>query len=57
MQDYRSAIWRLAQATLRDVAGRLSLDELLSHQVRLESEITQNIAAQSKAWGLHVDAP
>jgi len=56
VQDYRSAIWRLAQATLRDVAGRLSLDELLSHQVRLESEITQNIAAQSKAWGLHVDA-
>lgn len=56
VQDYRSAIWRLAQATLRDVAGRLSLDELLSHQVRLEAEITQNIAAQSKAWGLHVDA-
>src|ERR1035437_5072689 len=49
VQDYRAAIWRLAQATLRDVAGRLSLDELLSHQVRLESEITQNIAAQSKS--------
>jgi regulator of protease activity HflC (stomatin/prohibitin superfamily) len=56
VQDYRSAIWRLAQATLRDVAGRLSLDELLSHQVRLESEITTNIAAQSKSWGLHVEA-
>ena len=56
VQDYRAAIWRLAQATLRDVAGRLSLDELLSHQVRLESEITANIAAQSKSWGLHVEA-
>jgi regulator of protease activity HflC (stomatin/prohibitin superfamily) len=56
VQDYRSAIWRLAQATLRDVAGRLSLDELLSHQVRLEAEITSNIDAQAKSWGLHVEA-
>src|SRR5215468_8305732 len=37
VQDYRNAIWRLAQATLRDVAGRLSFDELLSHQERLET--------------------
>jgi regulator of protease activity HflC (stomatin/prohibitin superfamily) len=56
VQDYRSAIWRLAQATLRDVAGKLSLDELLSHQDRLESEIAQNIASASAGWGLHVEA-
>jgi len=55
VQDYRAAIWRLAQATLRDVAGQLSLDELLSHQVRLETEIAQNVAAQALAWGLKVD--
>jgi regulator of protease activity HflC (stomatin/prohibitin superfamily) len=55
VQDYRSAIWRLAQATLRDVAGQLSLDELLSHQVRLETEIAQNVEAQARAWGLKVD--
>jgi regulator of protease activity HflC (stomatin/prohibitin superfamily) len=56
VQDYRAAIWRLAQATLRDVAGRLSLDELLSHQERLEGEITRNIQTQSESWGLSVDA-
>jgi len=56
VQDYRSAIWRLAQATLRDVAGKLTLDELLSHQDRLEGEIAQNIAAASQGWGLHVEA-
>jgi regulator of protease activity HflC (stomatin/prohibitin superfamily) len=56
VQDYRSAIWRLAQATLRDVAGKLSLDELLSHQDRLEAEIAQNIAGASAGWGLHVEA-
>ncbi len=55
VQDYRAAIWRLAQATLRDVAGQLSLDELLSHQVRLEAEIAQNVEAQARAWGLKVD--
>jgi regulator of protease activity HflC (stomatin/prohibitin superfamily) len=55
VQDYRAAIWRLAQATLRDVAGRLSLDELLSHQVRLEAEIAQNVEVQARAWGLQVD--
>jgi regulator of protease activity HflC (stomatin/prohibitin superfamily) len=55
VQDYRAAIWRRAQATLRDVAGQLSLDGLLSHQVRLETEIAQNVAAQALAWGLKVD--
>jgi regulator of protease activity HflC (stomatin/prohibitin superfamily) len=56
VQDYRAAVWRLAQATLRDVAGKLSLDELLSHQDRLESEIARNIEGQSKSWGLKVEA-
>ncbi|MGH7440370.1 MAG: SPFH domain-containing protein [Polyangiaceae bacterium] len=55
VQDYKGAIWRLAQATLRDVAGQLSLDEVLSHQVRLESQISQNVEAQARAWGLLVD--
>jgi len=54
VESYRQAISRLSQATLRDVVGRLMLDELLSHQERLESEIAQNVEVQSKAWGLHV---
>ncbi len=56
VQNYRHSISRLAQATLRDVVGRLSLDELLSHQERLESEIASNVDATSRAWGLHVEA-
>jgi regulator of protease activity HflC (stomatin/prohibitin superfamily) len=54
--NYWQAITRLAQATLRDVVGKLSLDELLSHQERLESEIARNVEVQSKAWGVHVEA-
>jgi regulator of protease activity HflC (stomatin/prohibitin superfamily) len=56
VENYRVAIFRLAQATLRDVVGKLSLDELLSHQERLEAELAQNVEVQSKAWGLHVEA-
>jgi len=56
VQSYRTAISRLAQATLRDVIGRLSLDELLSHQERLESEIERAVETASAAWGLHVEA-
>jgi regulator of protease activity HflC (stomatin/prohibitin superfamily) len=56
VESYRTAISRLAQATLRDVIGRLSLDEILSHQERLEHEIERAVEASSAAWGLHVEA-
>ena len=54
--NYWQAVVRLAQATLRDVVGKLSLDEVLSHQERLEREIAQGVEVQSKAWGVHVEA-
>lgn len=56
VQDYRLAIWRMAQATLRDVVGGLTLDELLSQQQKLETEIARSVEASSRAWGLHVEA-
>jgi regulator of protease activity HflC (stomatin/prohibitin superfamily) len=56
VESYRMAISRLAQATLRDVIGRLSLDELLSHQERLEHEIERAVETASAQWGLHVEA-
>jgi len=56
VENYWQAIIRLAQATLRDVVGKLSLDELLSHQEKLESEIATLVETSSRAWGLHVEA-
>lgn len=56
VENYWQAIIRLAQATLRDVVGKLSLDELLSHQEKLETEITKLVESSSRAWGLHVEA-
>ena len=56
VQEYKLAIYRLAQASLRDVVGKLSLDELLSHQERLESEIARAVEIAGRDWGLHVEA-
>ena len=56
VENYKTAIYRLAQATLRDVVGKLTLDELLSHQDRLEGEVARNVEAQSRGWGLHVES-
>jgi regulator of protease activity HflC (stomatin/prohibitin superfamily) len=56
VQDYRTAIWRMAQATLRDVVGGLTLDDLLSQQQKLEAEIANSVETTSRAWGLHVEA-
>ena len=48
VENYGKRSIRLAQATLRDVVGKLSLDELLSHQERLEAEIARNVEEASK---------
>lgn len=56
VENYRRAIARMSAATLRDAVGTLSLDELLSSQERLESEIARNVERSSAEWGLHVEA-
>ena len=56
VENYKRAISRHAQATLRDAVGTLSLDELLSHQERLEAELQRNVEKASAAWGLRVEA-
>lgn len=56
VQSYWQAMSRYALATLRDAVGSLSLDELLSHQDRLEAEIARGVESVSRQWGLHVEA-
>lgn len=55
VENYRVAIFRMAQATIRDAVGRLTLDSLLSHQERLEAELAKSVEGAAKAWGLHVE--
>jgi len=56
VESYRQAIARYSMATLRDAIGGLTLDELLSHQDRLEAETARIVDTASHGWGLQVEA-
>jgi regulator of protease activity HflC (stomatin/prohibitin superfamily) len=56
IQDFRFAIAQYAQATLRDVVGGLTLDELLSERQQIQARIGEIVEERIKDWGLHVDS-
>jgi regulator of protease activity HflC (stomatin/prohibitin superfamily) len=56
IQDFRFAIAQYAQATLRDVVGGLSLDELLSEREQIQKKICEVVEQRVKDWGLHLDS-
>jgi regulator of protease activity HflC (stomatin/prohibitin superfamily) len=56
LQDFQFAIAQYAQASLRDVVGGLSLDELLSEREQIQLHIQQIVEERIREWGLHVDA-
>jgi hypothetical protein len=55
LQDFQFAISQYAQASLRDVVGGLSLDELLSEREQIQLHIQTAVEERIKEWGLHVD--
>jgi regulator of protease activity HflC (stomatin/prohibitin superfamily) len=56
IQDYAFAIAQYAQATLRDVVGGLSLDELLSEREQIQQRIAEVVEQRISNWGLHMDS-
>ncbi len=56
IQDFAFAIAQYAQATLRDVVGGLSLDELLSEREHIQKRIAEIVEEHIRAWGLHLDS-
>jgi len=56
IQDYRFAISQYAQNSLRDVAGGLSLDEILSERERVQMEVYEHFKGKVMEWGLLVDS-
>jgi regulator of protease activity HflC (stomatin/prohibitin superfamily) len=56
VQNYRFAVAQYAQATLRDVVGALTLDELLSEREQIQRRVAEVVEERIKSWGLHLDS-
>jgi regulator of protease activity HflC (stomatin/prohibitin superfamily) len=56
IQDFAFAIAQYAQATLRDIVGGLSLDELLSEREQIQNRIAELVEERIRVWGLHIDS-
>jgi regulator of protease activity HflC (stomatin/prohibitin superfamily) len=56
IQDFAFAIAQYAQATLRDVVGGLSLDDLLSERDQIQKRIAELVEQRIKDWGMHLDS-
>jgi regulator of protease activity HflC (stomatin/prohibitin superfamily) len=56
IQDFAFAIAQYAQATLRDVVGGLTLDELLSEREQIQKRIAEVVEERIRDWGLHMDS-
>ena len=56
IQDFAFAIAQYAQATLRDIVGGLSLDELLTEREQIQKRIAEVVEGHVRDWGLHLDS-
>ncbi len=56
VQNYRFAVAQYAQATLRDVVGALTLDELLSEREQIQRRVAEVVEERIRGWGLHLDS-
>lgn len=55
VENFYYAVSQLAQTTMRNVVGSVSLDELLSERDKLSSEICNIIDAATDPWGIKVE--
>lgn len=56
IQDFQFAISQFAQASLRDVVGGLTLDELLTEREQIQEQIGKVVEERIKEWGIHLDS-
>jgi len=54
VQNYTYAMLQYAQATLRDVIGGMTLDQLLAERDKISKDIEQAVEKESALWGLEV---
>lgn len=54
VEDFRYAVSQLAQTTMRNAAGEVTLDELLSSRDQVSASIQRVVDAATEAWGIKV---
>ena len=55
VQDYNYAVSQLAQTTMRNIVGSVSLDELLTEREKLSTEICNIVDEETDPWGIKVE--
>ena len=56
VEDYYYAVSQLAQTTMRNIVGEVSLDELLGGREKLAEKIREVVDKATDPWGIKVDA-
>ncbi len=56
VENFGNAVSQLAQTTMRDVVGEVSLDDLLSNRDEISSRIQQIVDKASDSWGIKVNS-
>ncbi len=56
VDNYQYAISQLAQTTMRNVIGEMSLDEILSNRDQASKKIREIVDVKSDPWGIKVEA-
>src|SRR5574344_2093537 len=55
VEDFYYAVSQLAQTTMRNIVGSVSLDDLLSEREKISAEICMVIDKATDAWGIKVE--
>ena len=55
VQNYGYAVSQLAQTTMRNIVGSVTLDELLSEREKISADICSVIDKATDAWGIKVE--
>ena len=55
VEDFYYATAQLAQTTMRNIVGSVTLDELLSEREKVSGAIKDNIDAETDPWGIKVE--
>lgn len=55
VQNFNYAVSQLAQTTMRNIVGSVSLDELLTEREKLSTEICKIVDEETDPWGIKVE--